>query len=239
MSWVTSSDRARLRGERCAEPLLQLRARDRVERGERLVEQQDGLARRAACGRTPRAGASRPTARRARAAANSPRPKRSNSSRGAAARLARARRRRSSSASAALSSAERHGSRRSRCGIRTQRQAARRRLARPRPRPARRRLLQAADQLEQGRLPAARRAHEPEHLAGGDRERHARRAPRPARRATRTPSRAPAIATAAGRRCACDQRLPRGSLRTSIAAPFAGITPQVRRVSAGRALESS
>ena len=57
-------DRARLARERRREPGLHLRAGDRVERAERLVEAQQRLARRAACAGTPRAGACR---RRARA----------------------------------------------------------------------------------------------------------------------------------------------------------------------------
>ena len=61
-----------------------------------------------------------PGARRTRS-----RPKRSNSVVARAARLARRDAPCSSSASAALSSAERHGSRRSRCGISAQRRAAR------------------------------------------------------------------------------------------------------------------
>ena len=79
--------RARLVGERAGQPLLHRRARDRVERAERLVEQQHRAARRAACAGTPRAGASRRTARAGSARSNSARPKRSNSGAARAARL--------------------------------------------------------------------------------------------------------------------------------------------------------
>ena len=170
-------------------------------------------------------------------------PKRSNSGSARAPRLARGARPRSSSASAALSSAERHGSSRSRCGISAQRaQALGRRVRRPSTAiaPARR-LLEAADQLEQRRLAAAGRADDA-------------RAPRPARTASvrsssavtraaprrRTPSQTPASSTrrragAGARRCEAPSREPRSR---SCAAPFAGITPQVRRVSAGRACDA-
>ena len=108
--------RPALVAERRGEPLLHLGAGDRVERGERLVEQQTPACRPAASAGTRPAGASRPRARPA-GCVRSPR---GRSARTAAPPRARASARedpRLRSASAALSIAGSQGSSRSRCGM--------------------------------------------------------------------------------------------------------------------------
>ena len=155
--------------ERAEEPLLHLRSRDRVEGGERLVQEQDLLL-----------GHQRPKERDALAHAagelgrlwpsNSPRPNRSNSGR-AFARAVAFEAPRFSSASAALSSALRQGSRRSFCGIRAQ-WRSRSRAARSCTDPDRsvRRLEQSRDGEEERRLAAAARADDREPLVSRDGE---------------------------------------------------------------------
>ena len=154
------------------EPALHLGARDRVERGERLIERQHRLAgQQRAQERDPLAHPARELVRAgllepaqsealeprlhlvARPLARDPRPR--------AAPAPRCRGR------------ESHGSSRSRCGISAAGRAAHR---------TRVRLLQAADQLEQRRLAAAARADDRDRLAGRRPSATGRAAPPPARR---------------------------------------------------------
>ena len=83
--------------------------------------------------------------------------------------------------------------------------------------------LEAADELEQRRLPAAARADDRDHFAGRDAQAHAGERHDVAER---PPTPAPADA-------ALTYEAPRREPRARRIAPSAGITPQVRRVSAG------
>ena len=149
-----------MRGSRAsasASHSLHRRPRDRVERAERLVEQQHRPARAAACEGTRPAGACRPTARPAAPCSNSARPKRSN--RGSARRRASARGTPwHSSASAGVGERVAPG----------QQQVALGHVARQRRRWRRHRalvrLLEARDQLQQRRLAAARGPDDGHHL---------------------------------------------------------------------------
>ena len=164
MSWVTSSVGARLVGERGEQPLLQLRARDRVEGREGLVEQQHGPVGE------QRAGEGHPLAHpagelvRAARARTRASPKRSNSA--AARRRASIRATRPGAAAPARRCRARSATA---AGGRAAASARTRPVARPTRSPGGRR-LEAADHLEQRGLPAARRAHDPERLAGRRRE---------------------------------------------------------------------
>ena len=150
--------------QRPGQPLLHLGAGDRVERGEGLVEGQHRLAGDAGCAGRRRAGACRRRARPARARSKPARPKRSKSCPACAPRLRRGATPRLRSASAALSIAESQGSSRSRWGMKAQRARRPAALAGAADLDlAARRLLQAGDQLEQGRLAAARGPDQAEH----------------------------------------------------------------------------
>ena len=194
------------------EPLLQLGARDRVERGERLVEQQHRLAGEQRAGERdplahaagqlvgPRGGELAEPEALEQPAAPAP----GLAPPGAAAARARAPRCRAPSATAAAGRAGASGRRR---------QAARRPPAGP-PRRPRRPIgsCRPADDLEQRGLPAAGGADEPEHLARGDLRATRLAAPPPSPRRVGNCFVSPATRHGRlGRRGACHQRLPLGS----------------------------
>ncbi len=208
----------RLARQRLGQPALRLRARQRVQRRERLVEAEHAAARPAACAGTPRAGASRRYSSRRPGALEALEPERGEVRvrRRARPRLESPATRR---ASAALSSALSHGSSPSRCGISAAGGAA--------------------------TVPASGASSPQTSSSSVD-------FPQPLGPTTATPRRAatrrstpssasdrPERLAHAGERHAGLNvtRLRLGSLETrSASAPSAGITPQVRRVSARRAL---
>ena len=205
---------ARLGAERGRQPLLHLGPRDRVERRERLVEQQHRLAREQRS--QERDALAHPARELARGGvdANSASPKRSNSGIASLRGPALATAPRFRGASAALSIAASHGSSRSRCGMYAQlasRSAAA--AAPPTSIAPALRLEQPADQLQQGRLAAARGADEADHLASAPAPRLERHRSRGDRR-----TRGPRSAI---------------SMVALVISPSARITAQVPRVSAG------
>ena len=212
MSCVTSSDRARLRGERVRQPLLQLRARDRVERRERLVQQQHGpRGEQRARERDALAHAARQLVRarggelrRARSARTARRP---------AAAPRAARRRRSSSASAGV--VERRAPRQQQVALRHQDAARKpvggRRAALHGDLPGRR-LLQARRRSRAAwtcRSRRGRRARAPRRRRpASDTSSQRRHRPAAGRERLRQPGDRHGRL---GRRGACHQRLPLGS----------------------------
>ena len=164
-------DGARLPAQRLREPVLHLAPRQRVERGERLVEAQHAACPTAACAGRRRAGACRPRARGA-GRARSPRGRRRRraGARGRAPR--RATPRPGAPPARRCRSRRSQGSRLSRWGMSTAASARRR---------ARVRRLQSAHELEQRRLAAAAGADDGDDLA--------RRRPRGRRPRARVPSR--------------------------------------------------
>ena len=205
------------RAQRLREPVLHL-ARGSARRARRTARRGTAPAcPTAACAGRRRAGACRPRARGA-GRARSPRGRRR---RRAGARAARASSRDAParrSASAALSIARSQGSRLSRWGMSTAGVGAH---------AARVGRLQPAHELEQRRLAAAAGADDGDDLAGADARASTPSSARTAPNARLTPARlaVPPPSTSRGS-CA-------GASSLVVIAPSAGITPQVRRVSAG------
>ena len=212
-SWVTSSDRARLLAPaRSASQACISCARDRVERRERLVEAQHRLAGQQRAHERDALAHPAATARAGRARSKPP----GRSARTAARALARA-----FAADAAHAQRERRVVERAR--PRQQQVALGHQHGRAGGDRARVGRLQPADQLQQRRLAAAARADDRDDLAAARRAATLDRATRRTARRTRR-----AVPRDRSARDGAVRSLDLGRI-----APSAGITPQVRRVSAG------